>query len=134
MRIVLANGVFDILHYGHIKHLQAARKLGQRLVVSVTIDEYVNKGPGRPVFPYELRAEVLRALRCVDEVIPCVDAYHALARIRPNIFVKDREYEGKIEPHHEAYCKENHIEIVFTDEKTYSSTELLHFYDRLKRG
>ena len=125
--MVLANGCFDLFHYGHLKHLQAARKFGDRLVVSVTEDSMVNKGIGRPVFSIEQRSEILRSLRCVDEVIWCVDAYHALVRVRPDVFVKGKEYEGKIQAHHQAYCDQHGIEIKFTDELVYSSTKLLKY-------
>ena len=66
MRIVQAHGCFDLLHLGHIRHLQAAKAAGDYLIVTVTPDEFVSKGPGRPVFPLEQRMEALRALACVD--------------------------------------------------------------------
>jgi cytidyltransferase-like protein len=56
-KIVHCHGVFDLLHIGHIKHLEAARKLGDALVVTLTPDRFVNKGPHRPAFPERLRAE-----------------------------------------------------------------------------
>ncbi len=61
--VVQAHGTFDLLHLGHVRHLEAARKLGDVLVVTVTADRFVNKGPGRPVFNAELRAEMLATLR-----------------------------------------------------------------------
>src|SRR3990167_11073056 len=67
-KIVLCHGVFDLVHPGHIRHFQAAKALGDVLVVTVTADEYVNKGPGRPVFIQGLRAESIAALGCVDYV------------------------------------------------------------------
>src|SRR5262249_36014971 len=66
--IVLCHGCFDLMHIGHIKHLQAARRMGDVLVVTVTPDEHVAKGDGRPVFTGSLRAETLAALECVDYV------------------------------------------------------------------
>lgn len=94
MRTVLAHGAFDILHQGHITHLEAARQLGDRLVVSITADRFINKGPGRPVFKAEERAAILRSLRCVDEVIICesADALPSIHRVKPDIFVKGRDY------------------------------------------
>ena len=130
-KIVLANGVFDILHYGHLRHLYAARRLGDWLVVAVTKDAFVNKGPGRPVFPEYERLEMVDALYVVDKAILVESAEEALVRVRPDIFVKGSDYKGKIAPEHEAYCKANNIEIVFTEEPHYSSTKLLHYYDRL---
>src|SRR5579884_2714020 len=68
--LVVATGVFDLLHVGHLRFLQAARRLGDRLVVGVESDEHVLrwKGPGRPILSQEDRCELLAALRCVDEV------------------------------------------------------------------
>src|SRR6266446_2118272 len=62
--VVLAHGVFDLVHPGHIRHLEAARRFGDLLVVTITPDPFVNKGPGRPFFPHSLRAEALAALAC----------------------------------------------------------------------
>src|SRR5438045_1855969 len=67
-RLVLCNGTFDLMHMGHIRHLQRAREEGDVLMVTLTGDAYVNKGPGRPVFSEDLRAETLAALACVDFV------------------------------------------------------------------
>lgn len=130
MRTVLANGVFDVLHIGHLDHLQAARKMGDRLIVGVTVDEAVNKGPGRPVFSVFLRIRMLEALRCVDRAFYCRSALDALRGSKPDIFVKGIEYQGKIEKEDEDYCRDNGIEIRFTNERAFSSTKLLHYYDR----
>lgn len=99
--VVLAHGVFDVLHLGHIRHLQEARALGDRLVVSITPDEHVNKGPGRPVFTAEERKEALLALDCVDDVIVSgPTARPAIAQIRPAVYVKGIDYENSDNPHH----------------------------------
>src|SRR5437588_8934104 len=66
--VVHCHGVFDPLHIGHIRHFEQAKKLGDVLVVTVTPDRYVNKGPHRPIFPEDLRAEAIAALECVDFV------------------------------------------------------------------
>ena len=60
-RLVLCHGVFDLLHVGHLKHFEAARKFGDRLVVSLTPDDYVNKGPGRPYYNSSQRLKMLAA-------------------------------------------------------------------------
>ena len=67
-KIAHCHGCFDLLHPGHLKHFQAASEKGDVLVVTLTKDEYVNKGPGRPVFNHHLRAESIAALECVDYV------------------------------------------------------------------
>ncbi|MED5517330.1 MAG: adenylyltransferase/cytidyltransferase family protein, partial [Pseudomonadota bacterium] len=64
-RIALAHGVFDLLHMGHVRHLEEARGHGDCLIVSITPDRFVNKGPGRPVFEELMRAEMLAAMSSV---------------------------------------------------------------------
>src|SRR5690349_12984543 len=66
--VVQCHGVFDLLHIGHIRHFQEARKKGDLLVVTLTPDQYVNKGPHRPVFTASLRAEAIASLDVVDYV------------------------------------------------------------------
>jgi cytidyltransferase-like protein len=126
--VVLANGCFDPLHYGHLLHLEAAKKLGDTLIVSVTRDPYVNKGEGRPVFNDVQRAHMLRALRCVDGVFVCASALEALLTCGPDIFVKGKEYKEQIEKADLEYCKKAGIRIEFTDTPKWSSTALLHYY------
>ena len=67
--IIHAHGVFDLLHVGHIRHLEQAKTLGDCLVVSLTPDRFVNKGPNRPAFTERLRAEALAAMEAVDFVV-----------------------------------------------------------------
>lgn len=94
--IVQCHGCFDLLHVGHIKHLQAARRLGDLLIVTVTPDQHVGKGAGRPVFSARLRAEALAALDCVDFVV--IDrsptAVDAIRLLRPDYYVKGQEFEA----------------------------------------
>ena len=130
-RVVLCNGVFDILHIGHLWHFQAARLHGDWLVVSITNDLFVNKGPGRPVFTDQQRREMVGSLTCVDRTILVSSSLEALELVEPQVFAKGKDYKGKILQEDLDYCKANNIEIVFTDEPTYSSTELLRHYDRL---
>ncbi|MBW2562390.1 MAG: adenylyltransferase/cytidyltransferase family protein [Deltaproteobacteria bacterium] len=66
--LVHCHGVFDLLHPGHLRHLQAAKREGDILVVTITPDQYVNRGPNRPVFSEQLRAEQVATLECVDYV------------------------------------------------------------------
>ena len=126
--VVLANGVFDILHVGHVRYLEAAAQMGDKLIVSVTRDKFVNKGDGRPIYNEQERLEVVQALRCVRSVVLVDGALDALERVGPDIFVKGREYENRIEKIHEDYCKAHGIEIRFTD------TETVRPRDRLRQG
>ena len=66
--VVQCHGVFDLMHLGHIRHFEQAKENGRRLIVTLTPDRYVNKGPNRPVFTAEQRAWAISALACVDFV------------------------------------------------------------------
>lgn len=94
--IVLTNGVFDLLHLGHVRYLQEARALGDVLVVGLNDDESVRqlKGPERPLVPVAERAIVLSALECVDLIVPFVErtAEALVAELRPQIYVKGGDY------------------------------------------
>ena len=89
---VLCNGCFDVLHIGHIEHLEEARSFGDYLIVSLTLDDYVNKVPGLPVNCWEHRARMLEALRCVDRVVPSRHCWEAIREFKPDIFVKGIDY------------------------------------------
>ena len=94
--VVFTNGVFDLLHPGHVRYLQAARRLGDTLIVGVNSDRSVraNKGPERPINPERERAEVLSALGCVDlAVVFDEDTPHALiSRVQPDVLVKGADW------------------------------------------
>lgn len=94
-RIVQSHGIFDLIHPGHVTHLEGARALGDVLVVSVTADAHVQKGPGRPYFDEQLRVRSLAALTCVDHVVlsPFPGAVPAIEAIRPDFYCKGKEYE-----------------------------------------
>src|SRR3989338_2117378 len=89
-KIVHCHGCFDLMHPGHIKHFQAAKKMGDILIVTITPDKYVDKGPCRPVFNETLRAESIAALECVDYVSinKWPTAEEALRLLKPDIYVK----------------------------------------------
>jgi rfaE bifunctional protein nucleotidyltransferase chain/domain len=126
MITVLANGCFDVLHVGHLKHLEAAKKLGDTLIVSLTLDEHVNKGPGLPIHTWEERAELLRGLRCVDEVVPSVDDCAAIRVIRPNVFVKGIDYEDSpLLDAAKAACDEVGAILVVTQTPKWSSRAIV---------
>jgi cytidyltransferase-like protein len=119
---------------GHVRHLEAARRMGDVLLVTVTADRFVNKGPGRPVFGETLRAEMLASLEYVDWVAinGAPDAVSAIACIQPQIYVKGQDYQnpagditGKITKERET-VEAHGGRIHFTDEVTYSSSELIN--------
>jgi rfaE bifunctional protein nucleotidyltransferase chain/domain len=96
LRIVFTNGVFDLLHPGHVRYLTAARAEGDLLVVGLNTDRSVraNKGPGRPITPEGERAEILTALSVVDAVVLFDEPTPAeiIARLEPDVLVKGADW------------------------------------------
>lgn len=96
--VVFTNGVFDLLHLGHVRYLQDARREGGALIVGVNSDRSVRaiKGPARPITPEHERAEVLSALRCVDAVVVFDedDPAHIIDRLQPDVLVKGADWTG----------------------------------------
>lgn len=134
-RIVLCHGVFDLLHVGHVRHFEQARKLGDVLVVTLTPDRFVNKGAGRPAFPDHLRAEFVAALGCVDHVAvnrwpTAVDTIHLL---RPHVFAKGSEFKtlqdtiGHVSHEGDA-IRAIGGEVIFTEDLVFSSSALINQY------
>jgi D-beta-D-heptose 7-phosphate kinase/D-beta-D-heptose 1-phosphate adenosyltransferase len=95
-KVVFTNGVFDLLHPGHLRYLQHARTLGDALIVGVNSDRSVRaiKGPGRPINPEHERAEVLAALACVDAVAIFDEdtPYDVIAALQPDVLVKGADW------------------------------------------
>lgn len=135
-KIVLCHGCFDLLHPGHIKHFQAAKEMGDVLVVTVSPDEYIDKGPNRPVYKQNIRVDSIAALECVNYVSinKWPTAEETIRLLKPNIFVKGQEFEnlvdktGKIQKEF-AVVREVGAELRFTHEIVFSSTKILkeHF-------
>lgn len=135
-RVVHCHGVFDLLHVGHIKHLEEARRLGDMLVVTITPDHLVNKGPHRPVFTEQLRAEALAALACVDGVAVnrWLTAVDTIRMLKPDLYVKGtsqdagpRDHTGAIDDE-EAAVLEVGGKLHLTDTETFSATSLINRY------
>jgi rfaE bifunctional protein kinase chain/domain/rfaE bifunctional protein nucleotidyltransferase chain/domain len=133
-KIVHCHGVFDLLHVGHIRHFEQAKQMGDMLVVTTTADRFVNKGPGRPVFSDELRAEAIAALDCVDYVAisgwPM--AVEVVKLIQPDFYVKgpdyadpDNDMSGGIILEEEA-VRSVGGQIAFTDDITFSASNLIN--------
>lgn len=127
IKIVLANGCFDLLHYGHLLHLEEARKMGNLLVVSITDDAHVRKGPGRPIYPQEQRAELVKALKCVNDVIIVSGLIEAMEIVKPDILVKGIDYKTRgLDARHSNYCKQHGIQIRFTDTPKLSASSQIN--------
>ncbi|MBI4229621.1 MAG: adenylyltransferase/cytidyltransferase family protein [Planctomycetes bacterium] len=135
-RIVHCHGVFDLLHIGHIRHLTQARAMGDVLVVTLTADRFVDKGPHRPAFPEGYRAEALASLSCVDYVAvnPWPTAEETLRKLRPDVYVKGQEFKdtgsdmtGKAGREAQV-VREVGARFAFTEDVVYSSTNLINRY------
>jgi len=96
-KIIMCHGVFDLLHVGHIKHFEKAKSFGEILVVSITADKFVNKGPGRPAFNEVDRSDSISAIKDVDYVIINNDftATKLIQQIKPDIYCKGPDYKKK---------------------------------------
>ena len=133
-KIVHCHGVFDLLHIGHIRHFQQAKRIGDILVVTVTPDKYVNKGPHRPAFTEDLRAEAIAALDCVDYVAinKWPMAVETIQLLRPDFYVKGSEYKEAEKDRtggitlEGAAVKSVGGQIAFTDEVAFSSSSLIN--------
>ena len=140
--IVQCHGVFDLLHIGHIKHFEEAKQMGDILVVSITPDQFVNKGPGRPAFTTSLRLQALSALESVDYVVAnrWQTAEKAIKLLRPDIYCKGPDYKnhdeditGKIS-NEESAVNSVGGKLLYTDDVTFSSSNLLNRYGNLHSG
>jgi rfaE bifunctional protein kinase chain/domain/rfaE bifunctional protein nucleotidyltransferase chain/domain len=138
-KVVLCHGVFDLLHIGHIKHFESAKKNGEILVVTITADEYVDKGPNRPHFSTSLRAEALSAIEIIDyiSINYSSNAIDMINKIMPDIYFKGIEYKnnksdltGMIKSEKKA-VKSVGGQIKYSDEQTFSSSSLLNEYGNL---
>lgn len=132
--IALCHGVFDLLHPGHIIHLEQAKAMADVLVVSITAAKYVRKGPDRPYFDDEMRMKFLSALECVDYVI-LSEGYTVddiIEAVEPDLYVKGEEYArtedditGKI-AEEKALVEKHGGRLAFTVGQTFSSTKLIN--------
>ena len=136
LRVVHCHGCFDIVHPGHIRHLRDARALGDILLVSVTADQGVSKGAARPLIPQELRAENLAALDFVDwvHIDTQPTAAALIERVRPDIYVKGREYESssdaRIVAEREAVERGGGLVVYTSGDVVFSSTALIASLER----
>jgi D-glycero-beta-D-manno-heptose 1-phosphate adenylyltransferase len=128
-RVVFTNGCFDLLHPGHIHSLEAARALGDALIVGINSDESVRtlKGAGRPLIPAEERAEILASMECVDSVVIFdeLTPQKVIATILPDILVKGSDWPGNQIVGREEVEKAGGKVILIDNLPGYSTTEIL---------
>lgn len=135
-RIVQCHGVFDLVHLGHIRHFNLAKKEGDVLIVTITKDKYARRGPGRPIFNEHLRTETLASLAITDYVciVDSPTATECIKMLKPDVYAKGIDYKekekdvtGKIYEEEEA-IKSVGGRLVFTDDITFSSSKLINDY------
>ncbi len=138
-KVVLCHGVFDLIHIGHVRHFEVAKKHGDILIVTITGDSFVNKGPDRPVFPSELRSEMLAAMDIIDyvAVIEDTSARPSIETVKPDVYVKGGEYAKHSDDVTNKIAMEVNLvesfggQVIYTDDVTFSSSNLLNNYFNL---
>ena len=129
LRVVLANGCFDVLHAGHVRYLQAAKSIGDLLVVGINSDEQVStlKGAGRPLLPESERAEIVAALAAVDLVTifnePTVE--ELLLAIKPDIHAKGTDYTEETVPERDVVRSFGGRTAIVGDPKDHSTSDMI---------
>ncbi len=127
--VAFANGCFDLLHVGHVRYLEAARREADRLVVAVNSDASVRglKGPGQPVIDEDARAEIVAALRAVDYVVIFGDATveRLLTTLRPDVHCKGTDYTVDTVPERAVVRSYGGRVAVVGDPKNHSTRDLL---------
>jgi rfaE bifunctional protein nucleotidyltransferase chain/domain len=128
-KIVLANGCFDILHVGHVRYLEGARRLGDALVVAINSDRSVRalKGPGRPILNEKERSALVSALRCVDHVVVFdePDVTRVLDTLRPAIHAKGTDYTEATVPEREKVLAYGGQVRITGDPKDHSTKDVI---------
>jgi rfaE bifunctional protein nucleotidyltransferase chain/domain len=134
-KVIHCHGVFDLIHVGHIKHFQEARSKGDILVITLTADEHVNKGPNRPVFTSQLRALALASQESIDYVAVnhSADAVELIKKLKANAYVKGADYKDFSKDKTGGILREKEAiesvggELIFTDDEVmFSSSSLLN--------
>ncbi|MCA1617430.1 MAG: adenylyltransferase/cytidyltransferase family protein [Thermoanaerobaculia bacterium] len=133
-RVVFANGAFDLLHTGHVRYLEAARKEGDWLAVGVNSDRSVRaaKGEGRPIVPEGERAEIVAALRCVDAVVLFDEDSPAglLFALQPDVHAKGTDYRVETVPERALVAAYGGKTVIVGDPKDHATTDLI---DRIRK-
>ncbi len=128
-RVVFTNGVFDVLHAGHVSYLQWASRCGDALIVAVNNDDSVRrlKGPSRPIVPFTQRARVLSALRCVDAVVGFSQQTPEmiLSALRPDVHVKSEQYREEELPERDVVLQNGGVIMLAPHERGMSTTDTI---------
>ncbi|HUR41175.1 MAG TPA: bifunctional D-glycero-beta-D-manno-heptose-7-phosphate kinase/D-glycero-beta-D-manno-heptose 1-phosphate adenylyltransferase HldE [Verrucomicrobiae bacterium] len=137
--VVFTNGVFDILHAGHVRYLESARRLGDVLIVAVNDDDStrrLDKGPGRPLNPVADRMRVLAGLKCVDWVVPFSDdtPERLVSRVLPHFLVKGGDYKPEQVAGYEIVRKHGGQVMVLDFHQGYSTTRLIEKANKTPAG
>jgi rfaE bifunctional protein kinase chain/domain/rfaE bifunctional protein nucleotidyltransferase chain/domain len=133
-KIVLCHGVFDLVHYGHIKHFKSAKKFGDILIVSITKDRFIKKGFNRPLFNEIKRSEYLSEIDLIDYVYICEteSAADSIKIIKPKYYVKGPDYKNnKSDVTKKIYLEKKLVEkykgkIVYTKDEKFSSSTIIN--------
>jgi len=142
-KIILCHGVFDVLHYGHLNHFEFAKEKASKLIVSVTHDRFVNKGPNRPINKINDRLRLLASLEIIDYVVcsPYASAVEMIDFLKPNYYLKGEEYQnikndtaGNLNKE-KKICKKNKVKILFSTGANFSSSKIINKldYENLKQ-
>lgn len=127
--VAFANGVFDLLHVGHVRYLEAARREGDRLIVAINDDDSVRrlKGPNRPILPAAARAELVASLRAADYVVIFADATveRLLRLVRPDVHCKGTDYTTDTVPERDVMRQIGGRVAIVGDPKDHSTRDLL---------
>jgi len=134
-RLVFANGAFDLLHAGHVRYLEAARREGDWLAVGVNSDASVRraKGAGRPIVPEAERAEVVAALGCVDAVVIFGEDSPSdlLSELCPDVHAKGTDYTAESVPEHKVVAARGGRTVIVGDPKNHATSDLI---ERIRRS
>ena len=133
-KIVLCHGVFDLLHLGHIEHFKSAKSYGDYLIVSLTLDKFIKKGPGRPFFNEQQRMEFLKQIKIIDQVIlsKTDSSIDVINKIKPDFYVKGPDYKENYKDKTKKIILEKKAvenyggKIKFTNDITFSSSNILN--------
>jgi rfaE bifunctional protein nucleotidyltransferase chain/domain len=137
-QVVFANGAFDLLHAGHVRYLEGARREGTWLLVGVNSDASVarSKGAGRPVIPAAERAEIVAALESVDAVVVFEeDSPSALLdEIKPHVHAKGTDYTSETVPERDVVTRNGGRTAIVGDPKDHATTDLIERIRKTEKG